>query len=129
MYCAVEDIKSLVSESKLKKLLDISDTLNDEHIQPFIDIADGMIESKLGAFYRLPITGLNALKIVRMLSVKLTIVEIFTLNEDGELPERIKDYREWALKELDAYGASDFVEKPVKFLPDARSALKAKVAV
>lgn len=117
MYCsAKDDILPLINQDKVKRYLDLDDggTIDEKIIEPYIRAAGYEIDTVLGAFYRVPITGEQSLLIIKGLCIGLTLGQLYGPNTDGNVPERIRTKVERAQTLLDEYGTD-----PKKFLSDA----------
>jgi phage gp36-like protein len=115
MYCTLADISPVVSADKIEKMLEEqgNGSVSKATIENFIEYADNKINTALGGIYVVPITGAQSLLILKGISVALTVESLYNFNEDGKVPDRIKQEADQAREELTAYGIRD------KWLPDA----------
>ena len=126
-YCTIDDVFPVIDKSKTKRLLGLADTATDSQlktaIEAYLPLADFEIESGLGAYYLLQITGDQSLKILKGIAIGILFGMIFLPNQDGNTPQRIQGQIDRARKLLDDYGDSAITRQnsptPVKYLPDA----------
>lgn len=127
-YCATSDILPLIDKDKTARLLGLENVsdLTDRIITPYIAAASLEIDSVLGAFYVIPVSGTQSLLILKGIAVGLVLGMMYLPNTDGNLPERIKTRIQRSQDLLDSYGAVTVTSKtqggtatPTKFLPDA----------
>lgn len=116
-----------MDKDKARRLLDIDDNkiIDSRVIDPYIAAASAKIDSLLGAYYVIPITGPQSLAICKGICIGMVMGFIYLPNTDGNLPQRIQDEISRANEMLDQYGKwqatgkTDIIFAPVQFLPDA----------
>lgn len=136
MYCLPSDVSLTIDQEKAKHLLGIDHDgdMTDDELSPYIEAASNEINSALGPWYVIPITGTQSLMILKDICVGLALSFIYLSNEDEALPIKIRQKIIRANETLDLYGKGvkfevkdNVMVRPLQYLPDAPSNQKAGV--